>query len=117
LWWVLVVQVQNVFILPGVPMLFEPLLEGLSSVVGGGVPITLLSVYTRQGEEDLAAHLEATLQQFPGLDIGSYPRLDRESDHKVRITLESRDATLCANATRWLLARLDASAVVRVEGL
>jgi molybdenum cofactor synthesis domain-containing protein len=113
--WVPVVQVHNVYVLPGIPLLFERMLGQLDSLVKG-VPITLCSVDTQQREEDLALILEALLTEFPGLEIGSYPRV-QDPDHRVRLTLESRNPQQCFDATRALVARLDAQHLVRVTGL
>lgn len=113
--WVPVVQVHNVFVLPGIPMLFERMLQGVAHLVQG-VPITLCTVDTMQGEEDIALILEDVLRQFPGLELGSYPKMD-DPDHRVRLTLESRDAALCMQAARTLASRLDPARLVRVTGV
>lgn len=111
--WVPVVQVNNVYVLPGIPVLFERLLEALDPVLTG-VPITLCSVYTQQLEEEIATLLEQVVARFPGVELGSYPRIG-DPDHKVRVTLESRDAQAAHQATRALVALLDPARLVRVE--
>lgn len=112
--WVPVVQVRNVFILPGVPMLFQRMLLSLANHFLG-TPVTLHSVFVLLREEDLAPALESILQQFPDVEIGSYPTLNRDADHRVRITLECRDGRMCQQALETLLERLDRQHVVRVE--
>ncbi|MBI5497476.1 MAG: competence/damage-inducible protein A [Deltaproteobacteria bacterium] len=111
--WVPVVLVRNVYVLPGIPSLFQSMLESLAPRLQG-TPIRLQSIYTQQGESELAEHLEATLAAHAGVEIGSYPRMN-DPDHRVRVTLESRDADLVTRATDWLLARLDPAKLVRVE--
>jgi molybdenum cofactor synthesis domain-containing protein len=113
--WVPIVQVRNVFVLPGIPMLFERLLNSLQHVLRGPTPRALHSVFTWQVEEELAPLLEAVLQEHPGVEIGSYPRVDPGADHHVRVTLESRDTELCLRATSALLQRLESGKLVRVE--
>ncbi len=111
--WVPVVQVHNVFVLPGIPALFERLLAALDHILVG-VPITLCSVYTQQHEEDLATLLEAVVARFPAVELGSYPRIG-DPDHKVRVTLESRDGDAARAATAALLDLLNPALLVRVE--
>lgn len=114
--WVPVVQVHNVYVLPGVPLLFERMLDALDTLVASAHPMVLHSVYTQQAEEELAPLLEQVLAGWPAVEIGSYPRMDRSADHRVRVTLESRDAQAAAGAVAALTALLDPPQLVRVEG-
>ena len=74
----------------------------------------LRRVYVRSRESDIADHLNAVLETYPELMLGSYPRI-RESEYHVLLTLESRDADYLARALDALLARLPAEAVHKVE--
>ena len=40
------------------------------------------------------------------MEIGSYPRFDEGADHRVKVTLESKDAARVEAALRALLAAL-----------
>lgn len=112
--WVPLVQVRNVFVLPGIPAVFQRMLPALAASFAG-VPVALHSVYTRQREDEIAPALEAVLQRWPAVEIGSYPTLDPAADHRVRVTVESRDQAACAGATNALVERLDPARLVRVE--
>ncbi|MEW5850142.1 MAG: molybdopterin-binding protein [Myxococcota bacterium] len=112
--WVPVVQVRNVYVLPGIPVLFERLLASLDGRFRG-VRVRLASIYTHQREEEIAPALEAVLSEFRGVEIGSYPQMGGTADYRVRVTLECRDQDLCRRATDALLERLNVSQVVRVE--
>jgi hypothetical protein len=48
------------------------------------------------------------------VEIGSYPRFD-DADHRVKVTIESKDGARVAAALAALLAALPAGAVVRTE--
>jgi molybdenum cofactor synthesis domain-containing protein len=105
---------ESIVLLPGVPQLcrmqFEAIVPSLVSR-----PFTLRSVYVSAGEPAIAAALDEIAEQHPAVALGSYPRFDREADHKVKLTLESRDAAAVAKALGDLLERLPAGCVLRQE--
>lgn len=106
--------VENVIMLPGVPeflrLQFESVAPDLASP-----PFQLACVYVRMGEDRLAPILDAVALAHPAVDIGSYPRFDA-ADHRVKLTLESKDVREVEAALRALLASLPEGAVVRTEG-
>lgn len=108
-----VVSIGNIYVLPGVPSFLRAKFEFLRGRLAD-VPIALKSVYVSVGEDRLADLLRAVLDAHPGLEIGSYPRFD-DADHRVKITVESRDAGLVARGVEALLERLDPATVVRIE--
>jgi FAD synthetase len=105
-----VVAVHNVFVLPGVPQIFRRKFDGLRSLLQAG-PIFTRALYSREGEGPIAAVLDAVVAEFPGVTVGSYPRLDAP-DHKVKITIDGRDLALVEQALARLCERLG-PAVVR----
>jgi molybdenum cofactor synthesis domain-containing protein len=92
--WVPLVVVENVHVLPGVPMLFKGMLEAAAHRFVG-VPLTRELVYTMGKEGDIAAPLAALAAAHPDIAIGSYPR--DGGDHKVMISLEGPDARAVAD--------------------
>ncbi len=111
--WFPLVSVENVFILPGIPSLFKKKFESVRDQLVG-VPIALRKVYVTTYESEIAVHLNGLLEEFPELMLGSYPRTDRE-DHRVLLTLESRDKQSLELALESLLSRLPSGSVHRVE--
>lgn len=107
-----VVAVRNVFVLPGVPVIFRRKFEALRGLLRAG-PIFSRAVYSRVGEGKIAAALDAAVAAFPQLSIGSYPRLG-EADHKVKITIDGRDRTAVDGAVERLRAGLG-DAFVRAD--
>jgi molybdenum cofactor synthesis domain-containing protein len=88
-------QPSTVYILPGVPPLLRAKverLEALSDELPRGQGWHLATLCTSVDESRLAAMLEAVLERFAGVEIGSYPRWARGVDgrvsHHVRITFE-----------------------------
>ncbi len=88
--WMPLVVVENIYILPGVPKLFEYMLEGAkTNFVGQKFTRELL--YTQKSEGDIAVVLAQVQEAYPGVAIGSYPRYD-SPDYRVMVSIEGRDA-------------------------
>jgi molybdenum cofactor synthesis domain-containing protein len=107
-----VIAVRNVYVLPGVPAIFRRKFDSVRELFRAG-PIHSRALYSREGEGVIAAALDALVEEFPTVAIGSYPRLDAP-DHKVKITLDGRDREAVESALGQLAERLGA-AVVRRE--
>ena len=98
LWVPIAVVNGNIHILPGVPRLFEKLLEGLKPVLvprltdpeGKGIYRILIS--TPMAESAVAAYLTELAKEVEpkGVKVGSYPRWGRKRNS---VTLVGRDKT------------------------
>lgn len=91
-----VVRMRNVYVLPGVPRLFQNKFEALAERFVGDA-VSTARVYTDEQEWDIAERLTAVAKRHPAVAIGSYPRFG-EGNYRVILTLESRDADALANA-------------------
>ena len=107
------VQVENIYILPGIPELFRDKFTAVKSRFAVD-PYFLRVVYTRGVESTLATYLNETLEAFPLLQLGSYPKLN-DPEYQVRVTLESKDAEYVNRAFDDLVARLPPELIVRTE--
>ena len=107
--------VSRVVMLPGVPSFLRHQFDRVAHLLVGA-PYHLVSLYLAWGEDRLAVPLAAVAESHPGVDVGSYPRFDR-ADHKVRVTVEGRDAGAVQAAARAILSRVDAEALVRADGM
>lgn len=104
---------DDVLLLPGVPGLFREKLDALQERFRAP-PIALSSLLLSCGEGSIAAVLTDATARFAGIAIGSYPRFDPSADHRVKVTIESRDAALVA-ACRDFLRRELAPHILREE--
>jgi molybdenum cofactor synthesis domain-containing protein len=111
--WFPVVVVENVYIFPGIPELLRKKFESVRERFRG-VPVLLKRVYVKRRESDIAGELNALLENFPQLMLGSYPKIGEEAFH-VLLTLESRDAGYLQHALDGLLERLPKDAIHKVE--
>jgi molybdopterin-biosynthesis enzyme MoeA-like protein len=103
----------NVIMLPGVPRFFRYQFDQLAPLLQGE-PFHLACVFLSVGEESIAAPLAEVARAHPGAELGSYPRFD-EADHRVKLTVEARDAAAVERALEALLRALPPGSVLRVE--
>jgi len=106
-------QVENIYVLPGIPELFRRKVESLSERLRID-PFYLRVIYSREPESRIAAFLNRVMESFPSLMLGSYPKLG-DPEYRVRITLESKDRDYVDRAFAALMSMLPPSAVVRTE--
>ena len=70
-------QLDNVFVLAGVPTIMEAMFDGIIDRLIGGDPILTASIATNIGESMLAQGLGELQDKFPAISIGSYPYFKR----------------------------------------
>jgi len=108
-----VVALENVFIFPGSPesvrRKFGRIREEFREA-----PYILRRIFLRCDEGEIAAELYRAIDRFPALQLGSYPIL-HQPDHRVVLTLESKQSDEVDRAVQFLVEHLPASTVVRVE--
>jgi len=107
------VHVENLYILPGIPEIFREKFLDIKSRFAVD-PYFLRVVYTRAAESAIAQYLNHTLEAFPLLQLGSYPKLG-DPEYRVRVTLESKDREYVNRAFEHLVAQLPPEIIVRTE--
>lgn len=107
------IRVENIYILPGVPEIFREKFLAIKSRFAVD-PYFLRVVYTRAVESTIARYLNDTLEVFPLVQLGSYPKLG-DPEYHVRVTLESKDQDYLNRAFEHLTAQLPAGSIVRTE--
>jgi molybdopterin-biosynthesis enzyme MoeA-like protein len=101
--------------LPGVPSFLRHQFERVAHLFGGS-PFHLVALYFAWGEDQLAIPLARVAEAHSAVEIGSYPRFDR-ADHRVRVTIEGKDAARVQAGARAILDAVPAEALVRAEGI
>ncbi|MFH1809018.1 MAG: molybdopterin-binding protein [Pseudomonadota bacterium] len=105
-----VVRVHNVYILPGVPVLFRQLFGGLRERFRRQA-MYLGQLFTKQPEGDIADLMTCVVEAHPAVRVGSYPHLGDEA-FRVKITVESTDESAARAALESIAAGLDPLALV-----
>lgn len=83
-------QLENVFVLPGVPAIMQAMFDGIIDRLAGGPPILTESVTTDLMEGNMAQDLGEIQDRFPDVSIGSYPFF-RQGRLGVNLVLRSTD--------------------------
>jgi molybdenum cofactor synthesis domain-containing protein len=66
-------QIENVFVLAGVPKIMQAMLEDVAPRLARGTPVKSLSIVARLPEGRIAAELGLIQQRHPEVSVGSYP--------------------------------------------
>jgi molybdenum cofactor synthesis domain-containing protein len=99
-----VASIRNVYILPGVPLIFRRKFGAIRERFRLP-PFHVRRLYCAAEEGALARHLDEVVAAFPQVGVGSYPRWDAP-DFRVLVTLESKDEAALAAAVAQLRAAL-----------
>ena len=97
-------QVENVFVLPGVPELLEQMFPQVArmlkpgSVVEREFPVSM-------GESDFADVMDEALTRFPEVEVGSYPSL-QDGKWRGALVIKGSDQAKVEEAEKWFRARL-----------
>jgi molybdenum cofactor synthesis domain-containing protein len=108
-----VTSYKNVYILPGVPVIFRRKFDAIRERFRVA-PFFVRRVYCMAEEGAIARHLDAVVEGFAGITVGSYPRIEAP-DYRVLITLEGKDSAEVDAAAEALMTALPAGVVVRSE--
>lgn len=65
--------VENVYVLAGVPQIFQAMLASVLPTLTGGAPLLSQTLRINQGEGIIAGPLAKLAQEYADLSIGSYP--------------------------------------------
>lgn len=105
-------QVENVFVMAGIPAIMQAMFASLTHRLAGGQPLRSRSVKVEMGESFVAEGLGGLQARYPEVEIGSYP-FSRDGVFGTRLVLRATDAALldkAAGELDALLAELGARA-------
>lgn len=80
-------QLENVFVMAGVPIIMQAMFEGIVDRLAGGEAMLMESVATNLGESTLAVELSRLQDSYTDVSIGSYPYFKKD---KVGVNLVIR---------------------------
>lgn len=108
------VVMRNVWIMPGVPELFRMKLVIVREHLVGPSRIVSRALFTHVEETELKPLLDRAVAQYPGVEIGSYPKWF-DSTYKTKVTFDGVVDGDVEAALAGLVALLPAGAVARQE--
>jgi len=83
-------QMENVFVMAGVPKIMQVMMEVIAPRLSGGIPIQSRNVEFLGGEGDVAIPLAEIQNRYPAVAIGSYP-FQSPGGFATNLVLRSRD--------------------------
>lgn len=107
------VVIENVYVLPGVPEIFELKFNDLRKRFDEGRQFHSRAVYTRAGEGEIAALLERIASRHPQVMVGSYVTW-QAADYRTKITFDGLDPVDIDRAANLLVEELDPTLLVRL---
>ena len=96
-------QMENVFVLAGVPSVMEAMFDGIKDRLPGGRKVASKTITAFIPEGDLAGPLGRLQDEFPAVEMGSYPFF-RSGRLGSSLVLRSADGPTLAAATERLRA-------------
>jgi len=95
-------KMENVFVMAGIPLIMQGMLEGARQYLKGGDVIKSSSVDVFTPESNVAEELAQLQNKFPNVEIGSYP-FSKENKFGTSLVLRSKDEELLNNCKLELL--------------
>jgi len=108
------VVVRNVWVLPGVPEVFQMKLPHVRGELGGAPPFFSLAVFTRLDEGDLKPLLDRVVAAHREVEVGSYPKW-HDPEYRTKLTFDGLDEASVRAARDAFVGELPAGALVRTE--
>lgn len=101
------ILVKNVFVLPGIPQIFEMKLGAVRARLKrlGATAYVTHSVFTDMDEGHLKPLLDAVVARFPDVQVGSYPAWHGAA-YKTKLTFDAKDRARVLEAADAFCATL-----------
>lgn len=109
-------QIENVFVLPGVPSIMRAMFDGLRLGLKGGAPVASITVSAFTTEGSIATPLAALQARHRGVEIGSYPFV-RSGRFGVSLVVRATDRAAVDKAADDIAAMLRALEIVPIRDL
>jgi len=98
-------QVENVYVLAGIPAVMRGMFERLAPTLEGGAKVLSREISVLLGEGDVARGLSALQERYDMLEIGSYPFV-RDGKFGTTLVLRGTDVNKVGKAADELTALL-----------
>lgn len=109
-----VVVMKNVWVLPGVPEVFEMKVPLIRSELAGGRPFLSLAVFTTLDEGQLKPMLDRVVAEHRDVDIGSYPKWS-DPEYRTKLTFDGVAEERVRAARDAFVASMPEGSIIRVE--
>jgi molybdenum cofactor synthesis domain-containing protein len=93
--------IANVWVFPGLPDEMEAMFELYADELGAGVALSVWRREFHTGEGEIVDLLRRAVEDWPTVELGSYPRFGPEGAD-VELVLKSSDPAALADLVAWL---------------
>lgn len=83
-------QVENVYVMAGVPSVFHAMVASVLPGLTGGAPLISKTLRVDRGEGDIAGPLGELAQAYPDLSMGSYP-FQKDGKYGAHLVIRGTD--------------------------
>ncbi len=108
------VVMRNVWVLPGIPEVFETKVPLIRSELAGGRPFLSLAAFTTLDEGQLKPMLDRVVADYRDVDIGSYPKWN-DPEYRTKLTFDGLNEERVRAARDAFIASMPQGSIVRVE--
>ena len=103
-------RIGNVFVMAGVPKIMQGMLDHVLTMIEGGTPMLSRTVMVEAPESQIASILSGVQDEFPDIDIGSYPQFKHNSSlgggWGVSVVLRGLDDAMLKQGQDYLVKSL-----------
>ena len=108
-------NVENIYVMAGVPMIVEAMFEGFKNELAGGDPVLSRTISSFVMEGDMAKGLGKVQQKFPALSLGSYPYF-RNGQFGVSVVIRGTDEKVLQGAAKDVKGLIESLGGEPIEG-
>lgn len=109
------IQIENIYVMAGIPHITAGMLEGLTGKLEGGNPLVSVTVGAYSPESEVADLLKEVMKAHPDTAIGSYPFF-KEGRYGSNFVVRAENADVAQACADDLGRRLDAAGFEQVPG-
>lgn len=110
-----VLRFANVWMLPGIPEIFQMKLAVLAAKLPRGLAYVSHAVYSRLEESDIKPLLDAVVEAYPDVFVGSYPKWTSDHGYRTKLTFDGREESRVLAARDAFMGSLPPGEPARVE--
>lgn len=109
------VVMRNVWVLPGVPEIFQLKIPLIRAELAGDAPFISMAVFTSLEEGEIKSLIDRVVADHEDVDVGSYPKWS-DAEYKTKLTFDGLVESRVRGARDAFARSLPEGTLVRLEG-
>lgn len=91
------IKIKNIYVLAGIPQILKDMFEQIKHELVGS-PLFEEAINMTVGEGDIAKLMKVLNKEFPLLELGSYPTLERDRGYKTQLVFRALSQEIVSNS-------------------